>query len=169
MSKAFTWLPTIYDTCDLTAVVVSYLYFVFMLAIYVNTNTSVGCLLVCVIFEQPPGSWYPRALSQLAWRKVRFTPSGVMKAACDHTYNLKQIICFFVCLFQEPPLYWSLLLLFSLPAHSNSDRNCFLFMLRFCQAFSHVLPRFCLGFAQILLWFCQGFALILSRLPGKRN
>ena len=51
----------------------------------------------------------------------------------------------------------SLLLLFSLPAHSNSDRNCFLFMLRFSPHFAHILSWFCPYFAQVLPRFCLGF------------
>ena len=73
------------------------------------------------------------------------------------SYNKKHILCFFVCLFQQPSMCSSLLLLFSLPAHSNSDMNCFLFMLRFSPHFAHILSWFCPYFAQVLPRFCLGF------------
>ena len=54
----------------------------------------------------------------------------------------------------------SLLLLFSLPAHSNSVSSpCSGFAKRFpmfCPDFVLVLPRFCSGFAKVLPWFCPG-------------
>ena len=55
------------------------------------------------------------------------------------------------------PMCSSLLLLFSLPAHSNSDMNCYLVMLRFSPHFAHILSWFCPYFAQVLPRFCLGF------------
>ena len=141
MSKAFTWFPTIYDNCDLTAVVVNYVY-------VGNTCEHVQicwlvCFLVCVIFEQPPGSWYPRALFQLAWRKVTFTPSGVMKAACDHI--TRNIYFVSVCVY------------FSNPQCVRLSCSCFP-----CQRIPTVTGTVsspCPGLAQVLSRFC----------PSKHN